>query len=145
MAGTLAVRGQLLGSKKVLFPDRFWTYPAEWESNAGRTTLRDLISRIVSDEVAAFRRRQTERRLFRVLTEREIVEGAGRGKIDPAGHAEQQEIAEEAAVSRAIEAFSDGLYFIFIDGEQQTDLHQPVYIQPNCVITFIRLVALAGG
>jgi hypothetical protein len=145
MAGTLAVRGRLLGSKKVLFPDRSWSYPTEWESASGRTTLRDLISRIVSDEVAAFRRHQTERRLFRVLTEREIDEGAGSGKIDPAGHDEQQEVDEEAAVFRAIEAFSDGLYFIFIDGEQQTELDQPLYIRPNSVITFIRLVALAGG
>jgi len=51
----------------------------------------------------------------------------------------------ERAVAIAVEAFQDGLYFIFIDGVQQKELDREVVVRPDSRVTFLRLVALAGG
>src|SRR5215470_154738 len=47
--------------------------------------LRDLIEYIVREEVRAFRQRQEERLLLRVLSPHEIADAASRGKITMGG------------------------------------------------------------
>ena len=145
MPETLTIQGKQLGSKRPLFLDRFYPYPPELGRRGGRTTLRDLIDQIVRQEVVAFRERQEERRLFRVLSQREITQGAQQGKIDPGGRDLEQEVDVEAAVTVALQAFEDGLYYVFVDGEQQTALEATLYLRPDSTVTFVRLVALAGG
>lgn len=145
MSATITVEGKQLGSKKRLFPDRFLPYPPAFQESGGQTTLRDLISRIVLEEVVAFRQRQEEQRLLRALTAAEITRGVEVGKIDPGGRDLDQAVDDDAAVSTALQAFEDGLYYVFIDGEQQAELDRTVYVGPSSTVTFIRLVALAGG
>ena len=41
--------------------------------------------------------------------------------------------------------FIDGLYYVFLDDVQQENLDERVYLKPNSRLTFLRLVALAGG
>jgi hypothetical protein len=107
--------------------------------------LGDLIGEIVRQEVTAFRERQDERRLFQVLSHTEIAQGAMQGKIDPGGRDLEQEVDMEAAVTTASQAFEDGLYYVFVDGEQQDELDTVLTVQPDSTVTFVRLVALAGG
>lgn len=108
--------------------------------------LRDLITRIVHEEVAAFQARQEAGRLLHVLTEQDIMRGLMKGKIDSGGRdATDQEVNVEEAVGTALLAFEDGLYYVFVDDEQQTDLEQEVSLRPESRVTFLRLVALAGG
>lgn len=145
MTATITVEGKQLGNKKRLFPDRFIPYPPQWQTSGGHTTLRDLISRIVSEEVANFRQRQDERRLIRALTAQEISDSVEAGKVDPGGRDLKQAVDEETAVTTALQAFEDGLYYVFIDGNQQTDLNNTVYVGPDSTVTFVRLVLLAGG
>jgi hypothetical protein len=145
MTATLTIEGKQLGRKQRLFPDRQVPYPPDWQHSGGRTTLRDLITRIVLDEVATFRQRQEERRLYRTLTAAQITQGASTGKIDPGGRDLDQVVDDDTAVAIALQAFEDGLYFVFIDGQQQKDLDAIVYVSPNSTVTFVRLVALAGG
>src|SRR5687767_5354567 len=122
MTANFIVESKQLGRRRPLLPDRAIPFPPELPAGGGRLTLRDLIGRVVREEVAAFRQRQEERRLFRVLTEAAINAGAAAGKIDPAGHEIVQETAEEEAMAAAWQAFEDGLYYVFVDGEQQTSL-----------------------
>jgi hypothetical protein len=55
------------------------------------------------------------------------------------------EVNEDAAVTTALQAFTDGLYFVFLDDVQQQDLDAEVLVRPESRLTFIRLVALPGG
>ena len=149
MPATLTIQGKQLGNKRPLFPDRSLPYPPDLARDGGRTTLRDLIDRIVRQEVAAFEERQEERRLFQVLSQREITEGATQGRIDPGGRDLAsdlgQEVDVEAAVATALLAFLDGLYYVFVDGQQQFELDTVLYLQADSTVTFVRLEALAGG
>ncbi len=109
-----------------------------------QTTLRDLLTEIVSAEVAAFHDRQRDRALFRVLTEQQINDGATSGKIDPADHAAQT-VNLATAIDTAIKAFEDGLFFTFVDQAQIESLDTRLSLHEDSHITFLRLVALVGG
>ncbi|MBK8021226.1 MAG: hypothetical protein IPK19_07265 [Chloroflexi bacterium] len=143
MTITLQVSAKSAGAKKPLFSG--WRVPFPPQDGSGRTTLRDLITRIVLTEVQAFRERQEERRLERILTRVQIEQSAERGKVDPANHEDVSDVNEEDAVSVALVAFEDGLYFVFIDDEQAASLDQTVVVNDDTQVMFVRLVALAGG
>ena len=96
-------------------------------------------------EVSAFQSRQAEQKLQQFLSQKAIAEGLVQGKVTLGDRDFEQEVDPGAAVDVAILGFIDGLYFVFIDDEQQEDLDAPVTLTPESRMTFIRLVALAGG
>jgi hypothetical protein len=146
MSLEIRIAGQVMGSRRAQIPERPLQLSTDRQLGGEPLTLRDLITMIVLEEVEAFRQRQKERRLLRVLTEREIAEGIERGKIDPGGHeGQQQDVDPHEAVRVALQAFEDQLYFVFIDGVQQHHLDQPVHVQSGSQVLFVRLVPLAGG
>jgi hypothetical protein len=53
--------------------------------------------------------------------------------------------APDVAISRALQAFGDGLYFAVLDGAQIDDLDAPLTVTPSSRLRLVRLVALAGG
>ena len=141
----LTISGKALGQKRPLFSDFSVPLPPELHGDDG-VTLRQVIEHLVRDEVAAFKRRQREGRMLRVLTTREIVEGAEKGKIASGGsQIEPQEVDPDAAIGTALQAFEDGLYIVVVDGHQQRELDRQVFLQPESQITFVRLTLLAGG
>ena len=149
MAATLMVEGKVFGQKRPLFTDFSVPLPPEWqesgEAGGARITLRDLIARVVMAEVSAFQERQEQRRLVQVLSRADIERGLMKGKIDMGGKDEAQPVDMQAAITAALLAFEDGLYYVFVDDAQQTDLDGEVYLQAESRMTFLRLVALAGG
>jgi hypothetical protein len=54
-------------------------------------------------------------------------------------------VDEAAAVANALQAFEDGLYYVFVEDAHQTALDEPVRLRDGSRVTFLRLVALAGG
>lgn len=140
----LTIRGKALGRKKPLFADWSIPFPPEL-GDGGSLTLRDLIGQVVRAEVEAFRKRQEERRLFRALTERQVQEGAAKGKIEMGGSDLHQKVDADEAVATALEAFEDGLYLVVIDEQEQRSLDAQVFLQPDSTVAFVRLVMLAGG
>lgn len=111
--------------------------------------LRDLIEHVVRNELYLFRLRQKERRLLHVLSPQAISAAASTGKIalgspDELRH-DTGEIDDEMAVITALQAFEDGLYFMFLDGQQQHTLDATVELSSTSTVTFLRLVALVGG
>lgn len=143
----MLITGKALGRKKPLFADWSVPLPPEWgDGGEGGPTLRDVIARIVRDEVRAFRQRQHDRQFLRALTAAEIDAAAERGKIQM-GESEvgPQEVDEEDAVATAWQAFDDGMYLVVIDDEEQTDLDRQVYLNADSRITFLRLTLLSGG
>jgi hypothetical protein len=139
---TLLVEAKLVGQRRPIFSGWRIDLP---ERRGDHLKLRDLITRVVLEEVEAFQKRQQERRLARVLSAAEIEAGRIKGKIDSGERDLQQNVDPDVAVGTALQAFEDGLYYVFIDGDQQTDLDREVFLQPESQVTFLRLVALAGG
>lgn len=141
----LKVSGQALGRKKPLFADFSVPPPAEIRDD-GSVTLRDLIESTVRHEVRAFQKRQEDRQFIRVLTEREIVDGEAKGKIESGGSdTPVQEVNEDEAIATAIQAFEDGIYLVSVDDEERRDLDESIFLNEASRMTFIRLTLLAGG
>lgn len=111
----------------------------------GVGTLRELIVAVVESEVAAFRMRQLDGRLLQVLSAEQIAVGTELGRISSGGSSLDQEVDAEAAVATALEAFTDGLYFAFVDGVQLDSLDGPVTVGSDSSLMFVRLVPLVGG
>ena len=142
---TLTVEGRALGGKRPLFPEFILDLPASPEPLAASITLRELITRVVGNEVQAFRERQEDRKLVRALSQADITQGLMKGKVDSGGRDLGQSVDEGEAVANAIQAFEDGVYYVFVDDDQKTDLDEPFRLLPESRLTFLRLVALAGG
>lgn len=145
MSGTITVEAKVLGQKKPVFSDWSIPIPPAATNSSGRLTLRDLITWTVGEEIAAFRERQERRRLENVLSRAEIDRGVERGKIDMGGSDLQQEVNTESAIVTALQAFEDGVYFVFVDEQQIMGLDDAIYLRPDSHVMFLRLVALVGG
>jgi hypothetical protein len=140
----LTISGKALGRKKPLFADWSIPFPPDL-GDGGSVTLRDLISRVVRAEVEAFQKRQQERKLFRALTERQIEEGAAKGKVEMGGTDLEQKVDADEATATALEAFEDGLYLVVVDEQEQRSLDAQVFLRRDSKVAFVRLVMLAGG
>lgn len=141
---TITISGRSLGKRKPLFDDWHIALPPDDPGDDDRT-LRALITRIVREEVSAFKSRQEERRIARVLSSAEIDAGLEKGKVDSGGTDLKQDVDEELAVAAALQAFEDGLYLVIIDGAEQRDLDAQVYLHSDSHVLFVRLVFLAGA
>ena len=143
--GMLKVTGKSLGSRRKLFADFSIPIQPQWLGNDG-VTLRDLITATVTEQVAAYEKRQADRQFIRALTAKDISEGIQKGKIDSGGsEIEPVKIDGSAALATALEAFSDGLYLVSVDGEEKKDLDAQLFLAEDSTIAFIRLTLLAGG
>lgn len=140
----LTISGKALGQRRPLFAD--FSIPIDIPGGEGGITLRDFISRIVREQVAAFRKRQGENQFLHALTSRQIEEGIGRGKVTM-GQSEVgiQAVDDDSALATALQAFEDGLYFVIIDEVQFEQLDAQIYLQPDSRATFVKLALLAGG
>ncbi len=137
---SFTLEAKQIGRRAALVPS--WRLDVEY---ADRLNLRDLLTRVVIEEVQAFQTRQRDARLVRVLTEAQIVDGLEIGKIDTLGREVQQEVNAAEAVRNALQSFEDGLYYVFIGNEQIISLDQQILFRPQMDVLFLRLVALAGG
>ena len=121
------------------------TPPADNDGGGDGLTLRDLITRVVRAEVAAFDKREHARQFVRVLTDAEIADGAARGKVDSGGRERTGPAHESAAIGAALQGFEDGLYLVILDGVEQRELDAQVYPKPESRLVFLRLTFLAGA
>jgi hypothetical protein len=148
-ATTITIEGKQFGRGKALFPAWEMSLPPADSDGDSPATLRDLITGVVRSEVAAFEERQEQRQVLQALTNDEINAGVARGKVDMGGRGAdgfaRQDVNVEQSVAAALQAFEDGLYFVFIDDTQKEKLDETVVLRPGSRVTFLRLVALAGG
>jgi len=136
------IEGKTFGRKQALFP----TWKIDVDETDLPSTLRGLIECVVGEEIASFRERREERRFVRALTARQIAEGVERGKVDAGGREEPEGDVDDAqAVATAIQAFEDGLFYVFVDDVQIEKIDDPVRLEADSRVSFLRLVALAGG
>jgi hypothetical protein len=145
MSASIMVEGKVVGQKRSLFTDWRIELPPPNENQGDHLRLRDLITSIVMKEVEAFQLRQDERKLARVMSRQEIERSAVTGKVDPGERDLQQKVKMDEAVGVALQAFEDGLYFVFVDEVQQTSLDSEVFLKTDSKVVFLRLTALVGG
>ncbi|HET6667346.1 MAG TPA: hypothetical protein VFG98_08715 [Intrasporangium sp.] len=111
----------------------------------GSHSLRNVLRELVTEEVAAFERRQREQSLLRILTPADLVRGVETGTYAAERRAPQAAPPLDDAWRRAVEAFDDGLYYVFVDDHQIEELETVVTVGPQTRMRLVRLVALAGG
>lgn len=145
MSIPFTVEGKVVGQKVPVFSDWHIELPPLGDRKGDHLRLRDLINSIVIKEVEAYRDRQQERKLVRLMSKEQIEKGAINGKIDSGGRDLKQIVNIEEAQVTALQAFEDGLYFVFINEVQQTDLDAEVFLKANSNVLFLRLTALVGG
>ena len=139
---TVTVAAKIVGRRQPLFNG--WTVAITRDRH--RLTLRDLLTDIVLAEVEAFYERQEQQRLPQILTKEAIAWGIAQGKVTMGDREfEPQSVDPQVAIQAAIQAFTDGLYYVFIDDVQYESLDAAVRMQPHSQVLFLRLVALAGG
>lgn len=143
--GMLTISMRVMGRRKKLLDD--WSIPLEPNDfgDGDSFTLRELITRIVLNTVAEFRKRQEENRFVRALTQKQMEDQAVTGKIDSGGRDYDQKVDDDEAVANALVAFEDGLYLVIIDDKEYRDLDAQVFLNPDTRVTFLRMVMLAGG
>lgn len=108
-------------------------------------TLRDLLTILVRHELASYKRRREATTTLRVLTPADLARGVETGAYGRERRAVAAPPPEAEAIERAIEAFGDGLFFVFVDDLQVEELDAPVVVNADSVLRLVRLVALAGG
>jgi hypothetical protein len=145
----LLIEGKAIGQRRPLFEGFSVPPPDNFSGDGEPYKLRDLIEHVVRSEVTAFEKRREGRRLDRVLSPAQIQSGETRSKINPEArgpaHDKAASVDPLTAVQTAIEAFTDGLYLVVIDGEEYRDVDQIVRLTPDSKLTFIRLTFLAGA
>ena len=143
MAFALTVSGRVMGKTQPIFTN--WELLLPERDEQSPLTLRDLLTQIVFAEVGEFAARQSQRRLMGILSPAEIHLGVEQGKVDSGSSDVKQVVESGRAVETALQAFTDGLYFVFLDEQQQENLDTTVTLQPHSDLLFLRLVALVGG
>lgn len=141
----LTISARVVGKRKPLVPDWRVPWPPEEHGHSEPLTLRQLITRIVHQEVEAFKQRQVQAQIVRILTERQIEEGLAKGRVDSGDKNLHQTVDPGQAVATALQAFEDGLYLVILDGEEQRELARQIFLQPDSHVVFVRLVMLAGA
>ena len=110
----------------------------------GVNTLRQLIEMVVRQETEKYNSRGTENMLIPFLTESEIFEQSTVGKVGFGRLYSDKKADPEKAVETALQGFEDGLFRVVINDVEITEINNPLVINENDVITFIRLTFLAG-
>jgi hypothetical protein len=143
MSTTLTISGKVMGKTRPTFTD--WELTLPQAIDPAELSLRSLLTHLVFAEVSAFETRQSQRRLLRILSPEQIQLGLEQGKVDSGGSELDQKVEADAAIEVALQAFEDGLYFVFIDDDQIETLDAKVTIKPASQLLFLRLVPLVGG
>ena len=105
-----------------------------------------LIAAFVTAEVTRFNARAAAgETALAYLTNEEVADAATVGKIGFGADYNGKVQDTAAAIENARQSFEDGIYRIFINGDEVGDaLETPVTLRENDEITFVRLTMLAG-
>lgn len=107
-------------------------------------TLEQLLITCVKKQVEAFNNKRLEVNVVGFLSPSQIEEQAQNGKVD-FGEIYNKTLAnQQDAINNILLAFKDGLFVVFVDDEEITDLSTPLNLTSNSVIAFIRLTFLVG-
>ena len=101
--------------------------------------VRELIRSRVYQEVEQYNSRQPE--VFRLLVQPGDAERAGSGFRMP----RPRSINPDEQFEATIEAFERNGFVVLVDDRQVDDLEAEIALQPETMVTFLKLVPLVGG
>jgi hypothetical protein len=107
--------------------------------------LRELLERVVVQQVGEFNERRAEKSLFTFFQENEIAQEAETGKVRFGAIYNDTQANVAKAIETVLLAFQDGLIAVFIDDNQVEKLDSEVVLHENTVITLVRLTFLVGS
>ncbi len=137
---SLVVRAEVIGQRGTSFE------PLRLEERSFPfQTARDLLCGVVEQQVDEYRLRKQEAQLLRILSAEAIEDGRSTGKIVSGGQDQAHVPAVPDAIRAAIQAFEDGLFYMFVNDVQVEILDQPIGDQENMDLLFLRLTPLVGG
>lgn len=110
----------------------------------GISTLREILTEVVHNEVQRYNRKETDVQLIPFLTAEEVEAQAETGKVGFGRIWSDKKADPEQAVENAVQCWKDGMVRVFCNETELESLDEPVTIQEGDCFTFIRLTFLAG-
>jgi len=108
-------------------------------------TVQRLIEAVVEQQVQEYNSKPLEKSLLPFMDQESIDDAAGRGKVGFGSIYNETKADPGAAKRIALQAYTDGLFALFVDNREFTDSKETVSLNPATIITFIRLTFLAGS
>ena len=106
--------------------------------------LQELLVACVKNQVDAFNKKRQEVNVVGFLSPPEIQEQAQSGKVDFGDLANKDLAVEQEAIDNVLLAFKDGLFVVFVDGDEVASLDAPLQLTQDSVVAFIRMTFLVG-
>lgn len=142
MTKSLLISVKMLGKKHAILENIPQTLPPDFPE---KPTLRDLLTAIVTRRVAVYNVTRGRDELLSYLAENDITAEAKTGKIDFGAICNREKVSTAVAVRTALQAFDDGLYYVFIDRQKVENADAEIHLQENSELLFLRLTALVGS
>ncbi len=119
--------------------------PINFEYSPVPRTVRELITQTVETCVNSYNERvRAGEDGAKPLSDAEITDMANVGKIAFGINYGGKEQPLDKAVDNALQSFKDGLYRVFLNDNELTELDGELTLSENDSLTFIRLTMLAG-
>ena len=115
-----------------------------YKINNNISTLRELLTDIVTTEVNKYNNKSTDTVLAAFISQEEIDNQSLTGKVSFGDVFNDKKAEKSSAINNAIQCFSDGIVRVFMDEAELTELDTPLAINENDIFTFIRLAFLTG-
>ncbi|PRB05932.1 MULTISPECIES: hypothetical protein [unclassified Microbacterium] len=111
---------------------------------SGEHSLRSLLRFLVEHEVGLYVAHRERSATLQILTPADLVKGVETGRYGHEPRALPASPVIDGAYARAVEAFDDELYFVFLDDVRIHALDDIIVVEPHSRLRLVRLVALTG-
>ncbi|OLS39248.1 hypothetical protein [Bacillus sp. MRMR6] len=108
------------------------------------TSLRELITEVITGNVAEYNKKAEEHVLLKYLSFDDIENEVQAGKVGFGERFNTQQADSAQAVDTTMTAFTDGLFRVFVGDQEISTLDGPLEVKEADVLTFIRFTMLAG-
>jgi hypothetical protein len=143
----LTIQAKQIGRKRPIITKEL---KIDLVATGSKIELKNLIKEIVKIEVNEFQNRQkinenNKNNILSYLSPEEIEDKAQKGKIAIDEIKNKKEVDLDEAISAAILAFEDGIYFVFLDDNKIENINDLIELKTDSQLMFVRLTMLAGG
>lgn len=133
------VRVKAVGKRRDILVPTPYTIPD------GISSLRQLLTAVVQEEVTQYNSKEAEGQLIPFLTQQDMEDQAKSGKVSFGTVYSDKKADPGKAVTNAIRCWKDGLVRVFMNEEELTDLDVPLTVEAGSEFTFLRLTFLSGS
>lgn len=106
-------------------------------------TLRQLLTALIEQEIAAYKIEQKEQILLPFITAGQVNMERSQIGANHLIEAPTMSVSADHAIKAALQAFQNGLFFALINEQQHDELDTPLVLPAHNRITLVRVIALA--